>query len=51
VAVARAAASRRWADRFMGLVGHAVAKTEILRPGFLLDFFRPSGAWPSSSPR
>ncbi len=51
LAVARAAASRRWADRFMGLVGHAVAKTEILRPGFLLDFVRPSGAWPSSSPR
>jgi flavin-dependent dehydrogenase len=46
LAVARAAASRRWADRFMGLMGHAVAKTEILRPGFLLDFFRPSGDWP-----
>jgi hypothetical protein len=29
----------------MGLMGHAVAKTEILRPGFLLDFFRPSGDW------
>jgi geranylgeranyl reductase family protein len=46
LAVARAAASRRWADRFMGLIGHAVAKTEILRPGFLFDFVRPAGDWP-----
>ncbi len=49
LAVARAAASRRWADRFMGLMGHAVAKTEILRPGFLWDFVRPAGDWPRRS--
>ena len=47
LAVARAMTSRRWADRFMGLMGHAVAKTEILRPGFLMDFVRPSGDWPN----
>ena len=50
LAVARAAASRRWADRFMGLVGHAVPKTEVLRPGFLLDLVRPSGDWPPRAP-
>ena len=47
LAVARAASSRRWADRFMGLMGHAVPKTEVLRPGFLLDLVRPSGDWPA----
>ena len=47
LAVARATSSRRWADRFMGLMGHAVPKSEILRPGFLLDMVRPSGDWPS----
>ena len=50
LAVARAAASRRWADRFMGLIGHAVAKTEILRPGFLLDFVRPLGRLAAAEP-
>ena len=47
LAVARATSSRRWADRFMGLMGHAVPKAEILRPGFLLDMVRPSGDWPT----
>lgn len=46
LAVARAAASRRWADRFMGLMGHAVGKSEIFRPRFLMDFVRPPGDWP-----
>lgn len=43
--VNRAAHNRRWADRFMGLVGHAIPKTHILRPGFLLDFIRSDAAW------
>ena len=46
LAVARAAVSPRWADRFMGLIGHAVAKREVLRPRFLADFVRPAGGWP-----
>ena len=49
LAVARAAVSRRWADRFMGLMGHAIAKRDALRPGFLLDLIRPSGDWPTRS--
>ncbi len=51
LAVSRAAASRRWADRCMGLMGHAVDKKEILRPRFLMDFVRPSGGWPKCDDR
>ena len=47
MALARAARSRRWADRFIGLAGHAIAKREALGPAFWLDFVRPPGAWPS----
>ena len=47
VALARAAPSRRWADRFIGLAGHVIAKREALGPAFWLDFVRPPGAWPS----
>lgn len=43
LAVARAAASARWADRFLGLVGHAAPRRHLLGPGFLLDFVRPPG--------
>lgn len=43
--VARAAASRRWADRFIGLVGHAIPRADVLGAGFVLDLLRPEGAW------
>jgi geranylgeranyl reductase family protein len=43
--VGRAAHSRRWADRFMGLIGHAIPKTHVLRPGFTLDFIRSDADW------
>ena len=43
--VGRAATSRRWADRFMGLIGHATRKNLVFRPGFVLDFIRSDAGW------
>lgn len=45
----RASHSQRWADRFMGLVGHAVPRREILAPGFLRAALGPQGRWPPPS--
>jgi hypothetical protein len=45
--VNRAAQNSRWADRFMGLIGHATRKTQVFRPEFILDFIRPDARWHS----
>ena len=47
MAIARAGHSRRWADRFMGLVGHAIPRHHALGARFLLDLVRPTGRWRS----
>lgn len=40
LALARAAANPRWADRLMGLAGHSLPRSEILTPSFWWDFVR-----------
>jgi geranylgeranyl reductase family protein len=42
----RAAGSARWADRFLGLVGHAVPRRQALSLGMLRAALGPSGRWP-----
>jgi geranylgeranyl reductase family protein len=42
----RAAGSARWADRFLGLVGHAVPRREALSFGMLRAALGPAGRWP-----
>lgn len=38
--LARASDDQRWADRLMALVGHAGPRTQVLRPGFLIELLR-----------
>lgn len=43
--MARAARNRRWADRMMGLIGHAIPRTHVLHPNFALSLLRSDTRW------